>query len=426
MDPNEVIIIKGTDTPKMLENAFNLLNEPSLISKKDIVLKPNLACWDTRLPTEVNEWVVTKPHFIADVINFLKTLNPKSITVAESAFIEYNIDKKYKDMKLKKLINDPEIKLINLEKYPYEFVKFFDRKIQISKFILEAEVLINMPMLKTHGLTTVSIGMKNLKGILHSESKKIFHRVGLHKSIAELSKILLDYNKPTLTLVEGLVGLEGIGPIQTGKPKDVGCIILGKNTVSVDAVSSEIMGIGPQNVEHIKIGEEIGAGIADLTKIKVLGNKIDDVKVEFEAPPPSEEQIGAAMDILELPSDLITGLHGDVCSTCMLNYCGPVWALRDDAGKKFKQNLYLISGQGELPDHYEGQLILWGNCQRKNYQMAGKDAIFVKGCPPSLMKGYMTMGKALYKRRTFYKGLIKRLFKGMSKIGRLAHWPEKE
>ncbi len=423
MDLNEVILIKGTDAPDMLKSALGLLNEPELFENKDIVLKPNLACWDARLPREVNKWTVTKPQFIADVIQSLKTFKPKSITVAESAFVDNNIDKNYKNMKLKKIINDPNIKLINLDKYPFKSVKFFDRKIQISQFILDAEVLINMPMLKTHGSTIVSIGMKNLKGILHSESKKIFHRFGLGKSIAELSKILLEYNKPTLTLVEGLVGLQGFGPMQTGKPKEVGCIILGKNTVSVDAVSSEIMGISPQEVEHIKLAEQNGVGIADLNKIKVIGDKIEDVKVKFEKAPTEAETKDAIIEILELPPDSVDVIHGHLCSTCALNYIGPVWALRDDAGTNYRQKILLLSAHAEVPDDYEGQLILWGNCQRKNVQKAGKDAIFVKGCPPSLMKGYMTFGKALYRRRTFIKGLIKRLFKGMGKIGKLNHWP---
>lgn len=407
----------------MLKSAFDKLNEPDSLENKDIVLKPNFACWDARLPREVNEWVVTKPQFVADTINFLKNFKPRSISVAESAFFGNNIKKIFKDIKLKKIINDPAVKIIPLEDYPYEFVKFFDRKIGISKYILNAEVLINMPMLKTHGETTVSLGMKNLKGTLHADSKKTFHRFGLEKSIAELSKILLNYNKPTLTLVDGSIGLEGIGPIQSGKPKEVGCIVLGKNTVSVDAVCSEIMGIGPQNVEHIRLGEENGAGIADLSKVNVIGAKIEDVKVNFEIPPPDDEIFSAAMDLLGIPSDQITGHPGDVCSSCMLNYLGPVWALRDDAGKKYKQKLFLLSGKAELPEKYEGQLVLWGNCQRKNLKEGGKDAIFVKGCPPSLLKGYMSLGKAMYTKRSFYWGLIKRLFKGMNKIGKMAHWP---
>ena len=128
--------------------------------------------------------------------------------------------------------------------------------------------------------------------------------------------------------------------------------------------------------------------------------------------------------MLELPEDLIGGRHGHLCSTCMLNYLGPVWALRDDAGKEFKQKIHLISGQADVPESYEGQLLLWGNCQRKNYKNNGDNAIFVKGCPPSLMTGYMTLGKALYSKKKFLVGLIKRLFKGMSKIGKLEHWPE--
>ena len=408
----------------MFQEAFKHV-EPELIKGKQIVLKPNLACWDPRLPKEVNEWVVTKPQFIADFVKFLKTLSPKSITIAESAFVGENIDKKYKNMKLSKLIDDPEVELVNLEKLPFKTVDFFDRKIEISEYILNAEVLINMPMLKTHGETVVSIGMKNLKGILSANTKKIFHRYGLFKSIAQLSKILSEYHKPTLTLVEGILGLEGLGPLQTGKPKEVGCVILGNNLISVEAVSIAVMGITPEEALHVKYGEEFGVGTADLQKINVIGNKIDDVKVDFEKPPNEDNLFAEALKLLEISEDQISGKHGDVCSTCMLNYLGPIWALRDDMGKEFKQKIYLLSGQADLSDEdYEGQLILWGNCQHKNYKKNGDNAVYVKGCPPTLMTGYMTLGKNLYSRGKFIKGLIKRIFKGMSKIGKLQHWPE--
>jgi len=424
VNPSEVILVKGTDTKTLLEKAFNHLNEPELIKGKDVVLKPNLACWDPRLPDEVNSWVVVKPQFIADFIRFLKTLDPKSITVAESAFIEENMEKKFKSMKLKEVIDDSNVEIINLDKHTHEKVEFFDRKIEISKIILDADVVINMPIFKTHGETTISIGMKNLKGTLSANSKKIFHRFGLSKSIAELSKILKKHDKPTLTLIEGLVGLEGLGPLQTGKPKEIGCIILGKNTVSVDAVAAAVMGIDPMTIEHVKLGQENGVGQADLSRINVIGDKINDVKVQFELPPSEEALFAEALRLLEISPDIIDGRHGDVCSTCMLNYLGPIWALRDDAGKSYKQKIYLISGHGELPTEHEGQLLLWGNCQKKNYMKCKETAIFVEGCPPTLMKGYMSLGKALYARKQFIIGLVKRLFKGMNKIGRLSHWPE--
>ncbi|NHI92408.1 MAG: DUF362 domain-containing protein [Candidatus Lokiarchaeota archaeon] len=424
MNSDDVILIKGNNASEMFKQAFNHIDIKSLVEGKQVVLKPNLACWDPRLPKKVNEWVVTKPAFIADFIRFLKTFKPKSISVAESSFIGENMDKKYKNMKLKEIINDPDIQIINLDKLPHKKMAFFDRKIEISEYILDAEVLINMPMLKTHPETAVSIGMKNLKGILSGDSKKIFHRYGLFKSIAQLSKILLDQGKPTLTLVEGLLGLEGMGPLPTGKPKEVGCIILGKNTVSVEAVAIAIMGFTPEEAQHVKYGEEYGAGIGDLSKINIIGNKIEEVKVDFEKPPNEETLFLEALKLLELPEDLIDGKHGYLCSTCLLNYLGPIWALRDDAGKEFKQKIYLLSGQAGLPESYEGQLILWGNCQRKNYNRNEDNAIFVKGCPPSLMTGYMTLGKTLYTRKKFLIGLIKRIFKGMSKIGRLEHWPQ--
>ena len=204
----------------------------------------------------------------------------------------------------------------------------------------------------------------------------------------------------------------------------VNCIILGRNAVAVDAVSVAVMGMSPDEVEHIKLGEEFGVGPADLSKINVIGNKIADVKVKFEKPPTEDDLFEEALNLLEVPSDLIDGKHGNVCSTCMLNYLGPIWALRDDAGKTYRQNIYLLSGSAELPAKCDRQLLLWGNCQKQNYQKCKETAIFVGGCPPTQLNGYMALGKALYTKKKFYIGLLKRLVKGMSKIGKLGHWPD--
>ncbi|HUX98356.1 MAG TPA: hypothetical protein VMV49_02265, partial [Candidatus Deferrimicrobium sp.] len=134
------------------------------------------------------------------------------------------------------------------------------------------------------------------------------------------------------------------------------------------------------------------------------------------------------LSLLNLPEDIVAGNYTDHwCSMCMMNFVGSIWALKDDNGSNYKQKIFVVSDQAEIPDEYEGQLILYGNCQAKNRsKVQNNNYIYIKGCPPSQMDVYTTFGKLLYSRKTYTWGLFKRIFKtlGGNKLSWLSHWKE--
>lgn len=392
------------------------------IEGKQVVIKPNLGAWSTILPRHTNEWVVTSKEVLKATINLVKDLNASSITVAESAFIDTDISKIYKDMGLTKELKDTQVELVDLSEGPFRKVELYDKvSVEISELILDAECLINVPMMKTHGLTVVSLGMKNLKGTLSNQSKRVFHRKGLAKTIAHLSSTI----KPTINIVDGIVGLEGLGPMQTGKPIEVGVIIVGDNLVATDAVAASVMGFNPKDIPVLKIANELGNGPIELSSIDIQGESVESSKVSFEPAPSGEESIKWFQKNINLDEDTYSLLYSDHwCSMCFMNCVGTIWALSNDAGPNLKVKPVVLADQTEIPAEYDGKLILFGNCQAKNRaKVQNDDYVFIKGCPPSQMSTYTALGKAVYPRGRFIWALLKRLFKG-KKLSWFPHWKE--
>ena len=422
----KVAIVKGTDPSEMIQNALQLFdNYQGKISGKNVVIKPNLGAWSTILPKIANENVVTNKDVLLATIALVKELGASSVTIAEGAFVDLEMDPIYKDMGLKKDLKDQNVELVDLAKGPFRKVELDDKlSVEISELILDADCLINMPMLKTHGQTIVSIAMKNLKGALSHQSKRTFHRNDLEKMIAHLTSVI----KPTFNIVDGIVGLEGFGPVQTGTPIKVGVIIVGDNLVATDAVASSIMGFNPQEIPHIKMANDLGNGPIELSEINFTGESVENVKVPFEPAPTGFAIYEHACGLIRIPEGQIHGHYTNHwCSMCTMNFVGSLWALRDDCGNNYKQKIFVVSDQADLPEQYEGQLILYGNCQARNKsKLKDNEYIFIKGCPPSQLGNYSAFGKALYSKPRFVWGLLKRIFKTLagSNLSPLEIWKE--
>jgi uncharacterized protein (DUF362 family) len=151
-----------------------------------------------------------------------------------------------------------------------------------GKIVLDSDVIINIPVLKTHAETLVTLCLKNLAvGIAQKWEKKALHNVGLHESIVDVCTCVRTH----FNVVDGIVGLEGDGPnLPGGKTKPVGIVLAGDQGLAVDAVSCRIMGIEPREVVHLRLAAERGLGTIDLDQIEVVGEPIEKVATPFERP----------------------------------------------------------------------------------------------------------------------------------------------
>jgi uncharacterized protein (DUF362 family)/NAD-dependent dihydropyrimidine dehydrogenase PreA subunit len=163
------------------------------------------------------------------------------------------------------------------------------KKLDILKLLDEVDVVITMPKLKTHTFTKFTGATKILFGLVPGLTKPAYHLK--FSDIDLFSDMLLDilvYVKPSLSVMDGVVGIEGDGPGAQGEAKKVRVILASNDSVALDVVATTIIGMKPKDVPILRRAVERGMTSGDVSDIEVAGEKIDDVKVSYRHPSGSE------------------------------------------------------------------------------------------------------------------------------------------
>ena len=120
--------------------------------------------------------------------------------------------------------------------------------------ILNEVCLINLPVLKTHVVSTMTLSMKNPMGILPRPDRRLMHTLGIDQCIVDMNRGI----RPDLTIVDGSVGQDGEGPLY-GDRADLQVLIAGRDSLAVDLVCCQVVGIKPQDIPHLKLAlEQLG------------------------------------------------------------------------------------------------------------------------------------------------------------------------
>lgn len=141
----------------------------------------------------------------------------------------------------------------------------------VSRDMVEADVLINLPKMKTHSLTIVTGAVKNMFGLISGAGKGKSHAAA--PAAGDFGRILAEIfsiRPPDLTIMDAVMAMEGNGP-SAGKPKYVGKVLGADNAVALDAVMCRIMGIRPERVHHIREASSLGHGPIDDDSIEIVG-----------------------------------------------------------------------------------------------------------------------------------------------------------
>jgi uncharacterized protein (DUF362 family) len=153
------------------------------------------------------------------------------------------------------------------------------KELYLPKTVLGVDFLVSMPKLKTHHWAGVTLSLKNMFGIVpgscYGWPKNVLHWAGIDRSILDINAAA----RPDFAIVDGIVGMEGNGPLQ-GTPKDSGVLIFGNDPVAVDATCCRIMGLRPERVKYlVQAGTLLGHMNAD--KIQQLGESPESVRTSF-------------------------------------------------------------------------------------------------------------------------------------------------
>ncbi|HEX7295086.1 MAG TPA: DUF362 domain-containing protein [Pyrinomonadaceae bacterium] len=250
------------------------------ITGKRVLLKPNLVEFDP------NGVINTHPAVVEAAINAFKTLGARQVIVAEGP--GHRRDNEYllsasglydvvKDHRVNYVdLNTDEVRLIQLKS---SFTNL--KQLYLPETLFNADLLVSMPKLKTHHWAGVTLSMKNMFGIvpgaIYGWPKNALHWAGIVGSIVDINSSL---PIPRFAIVDGIVGMEGDGPLQ-GQQKNSGVLVLGDDLVAVDATAARLMTIEPQQVKYLKIAEDF-LGNLERSKIEQIGEDVERLRQDFK------------------------------------------------------------------------------------------------------------------------------------------------
>jgi uncharacterized protein (DUF362 family)/Pyruvate/2-oxoacid:ferredoxin oxidoreductase delta subunit len=255
-------------------------------------------------PSAPERGIVTHPTFTAAVLAILRGITPH-IVVGDD--IHPPLPDGFAVSGYRAMCERLGVELVNLRETGFQRIPSTGavlNEIYLARSLLEADVVVNLPKLKTHSLTLFTGAVKNMYGAIPGGLRVAFH--GQYKNPGEFNQVLVDIfaaAKPHLTIMDGIVAMEGAGPAN-GTLRNLGVILASHDAVAVDAIAARIIGLDPLAVATTRYAHERGLGAAD--GIEIVGDAIETVAVtDFRLPPlPAGEIVGRAPRFL---TKFITG-----------------------------------------------------------------------------------------------------------------------
>jgi len=359
-----VSVAKNDDPSKATDEAIDLLGGMSRFVKRGdrVVIKPNLT-----FDRPADTGATTDPRVVKRIAELCQEEGAGEVIVAESSAVGVDTERAFEVNGIRKAVSGLGVKILDIKRNPFVKVRVPDGHaigtVEISSIVLSCDVLINVPKLKTHDQLPVTLGLKNMKGVIPDEEKKRFHSQGLSWAIVDLNRLV----KPDLTVIDGSIAMEGLGPIFGDRIK-MGIVVASEDIVAADGIASKIMGFNPKKIDHIRFAWKSGIGTLDFRKIKVVGRSVGSVKRKFKAAPSS---------LLKIPG--LTLIEGGACSGCRNTLASVVYDLRQMGKEQLLKGRTIVLGQKvKVPKDLPEDALLIGKCLR-NHMDRGK---WVSGCPP--------------------------------------------
>jgi uncharacterized protein (DUF362 family) len=262
-DGEKVAVVKCSSynqekVDKAISKSLELIGfDFSKYNGKKVLIKPNLV---GIFKKETQEAITTHVSLIEAVCKILKK-NHCKIYIGESSFMDTGntfkktgierVAKKYCANK-QPIIFEQE-KLVYINDSSAKVVKRFP----VAEIVKKADLIIDMPKMKTHSLADVTLGIKNLYGLIPGGLKQRLHNKARGSHFSEILIDIYQNFKPGLTIMDGIVGMEGHGPT-SGIPKKAGLILASENTIALDIAAASIMDFRPKDIPAIRLAIKRG------------------------------------------------------------------------------------------------------------------------------------------------------------------------
>jgi uncharacterized protein (DUF362 family) len=338
-------------------------------SKSRVLIKPNIASRDRSGTGKVTDARVTEA-----VVKIVQRQKPARIVIGEGSAVGFDFPDLQDTMMAleesgtKAVAEKLGVPVVDLNRDSNREVEvpgaFVMKTVKIARTVLESDVIVSVPVMKTHIRSAVTLSLKNMKGVMPGGEKRKTHQLGLELAIADLNSVV----KPHFAVVDGLVGMEGLWEY----PDDcvrVGVVGASRDPVALDSVFARVMGVEVHEVMHLQYCQSRGLGIADPERIDAVGVPVVEIRHPFRR----------AFEVVKSRYPGLTVLAEKACTGCTNEFISTLIYIR------LAQQVDRLSGLtvvlGEAPESFSGEkVVVIGKCARK---LEGRFP-FVPGCPPGV------------------------------------------
>lgn len=322
-------------------------------------------------PADKETGTCTWPEVSRAVADVVKAAGARPI-IAESSAVGVDCEKVIKESGHAEL-RDLGYEVINLKedktvKMPVPGGGLIFDPMPVWETVARADVIITVPVLKTHDQTEMTCSIKKLKGLLPDKTKRAFHQQGLYDAVIDLMAAV----KPSLTIVDAIICQEGMAPIY-GDPVEMDLVLASRDLVAADTICGLIIGYQPDDLKLSVNAAQRGLGIMDPAAIEVVGESVESVQRRFVRA--SE----AAPKVTVNGFKLVFG--EETCTGCRNTVYSVLHQLDGEGNLDYLEKIAMLTGGAELPAESpaNGVVTVGDKCTPKD-RRGDRHA---KGCPPN-------------------------------------------
>jgi uncharacterized protein (DUF362 family) len=360
-----------------------------------VFIKPNIVFW-TRA-TAFPKWgMITTSRVVQDMVTLLRDHGIEDITIGEGAVVMDPRDTQtqrhaYRSLGYDILGERYGVKTVNVLERPFRKVDLGDGvSLNFSVDALDSDFIVDLPVLKTHNQTVVSLGIKNLKGLIDIPSRKKCHSADPVRDLNFMVARLADRLPPVFTLQDGIYTLER-GPAFDGRVRRSNLLVASADILAGDLVGAKLLGYDPSRVPYLVHAAENHGRPLDLSWIKVVGHAIEAVSAAHEYDFAwAENNRGEAMP-LPLAKSGLQGISYPKYDLSLCTYCSFLNGVILSAIRAAWKNepwgdVEVLTGKRMRPTPGKRKTILLGKCMsrlNRNHPDITEE-IPIRGCPPGI------------------------------------------
>jgi len=363
-----------------------------LPSKANVFIKPNIVFWTRTTPFP--KWgVVTTSRVVEDMVVLLKERGIDRITIAEGTVTYDPKDREtaahaFETLGYNVLRKRYGVKTLNTFERPFKKIDLgAGIVLKFSEDILESDFVVNLPVLKTHAQTIVSLGIKNLKGLLDVPSRKKCHSPDPVKNLDYMVAKLASRIPPCFTLLDGIYTTER-GPFFEGRLRRSNLLVASSDVFSVDKVGARVLGYDASEVPHLVYAAQDFGRPIDLSDVEVVGEKIDAVasRHEYAFPYTDDGTLPKPLEKLGVKGLTYRKYDDTICTYCSGFTTVILVAIANAWRGEPWDEIEILTGKRMKASSGKKKTILIGKCmyQANKNDANIKEMIAVKGCPPDL------------------------------------------